>query len=183
MADTVVGTFLDTARKFADKSAMRFKRDDVWQDITWAGYEQTVRSAFGGLRSIGLNAGDKTAILSANRPEWHITDVASQSLGGVTVPIYATNSPPQVAYITGHSEAKAIVLENAAQLAKIAQVRHELPGLLKAIVVDPTDVKTGDFVTTWAQLLADGDAYNAANPKDFDAHVSAVMPASLANLV
>jgi long-chain acyl-CoA synthetase len=183
MAGTVIELFLDTSNKHSDKVAFKVKRDDQWQPITWADYQRDVRRIAGGLRSLGLDSGDKAAILSLNRPEWHIADIAIQSICGVTVPIYVTNSPPQVAYITGHSESKAIFLENAGQLAKVMEKKHELPALTKAIIIDADGVKTDDFVMTYADLLAAGDAFNAANPKDFDEHAGAIKPDDLATLV
>jgi long-chain acyl-CoA synthetase len=183
MGDTVVGTFRETARRLAGNVAFKVKTDDGWREIPWSEYERDVRRAYGGLRGAGLDRGDKVAILSANRPEWHIADIAAQALGGVTVPIYSTNSPPQVAYIAAHSESKAIVVENAAQLAKVLDRRHELPELRRIIVIDPEGAALSDVIVTWAQLVDEGDRFLAANPKDFDEHAAAISPEDLATLV
>ena len=117
MDATVVSTFFEQARKLSDAAALKYKRDGEWVTITWSGYADLVRRAAGGLRSLGLEAGERAAILSTNRYEWHVADIAIQSCGGITVPIYPTNSPTQVAYIAGHAEANVIFSENVAQLA------------------------------------------------------------------
>jgi long-chain acyl-CoA synthetase len=183
MEATVVSTFFEQARSLSDAAALKYKRDGEWVTITWNGYADLVRRAAGGLRSLGLDAGERAAILSTNRYEWHVADIAIQSCGGITVPIYPTNSPTQVAYIAGHAEAKIIFCENAGQLAKVADVRADLPALKKAVILDPTDVTEDDFVMTWDSLLAAGDAFNVTHPSDVDDHVSAVKAEDLCTLV
>lgn len=183
MAQTIVSTFLERCRAIPDGVAFRYRPDADWTPITWAEYERLVRRAQGGLRQIGIDAGDKVAIISGNRYEWHVADLAIQSCAGITVPIYPTNAPKQVAYIAGHSESKAIFCENASQLAKIAEIRRDVPTLVRSIVLDPNGVKPDGFVMTWGQVLEAGDAHNAQNPADFDDHVSAVKPDDLATLV
>jgi long-chain acyl-CoA synthetase len=76
-----------------------------------------------------------------------------------------------------------IFCENAAQLAKVREVRSDVRTLQRVIVFDGTDVTPDEFVITWEQLLSSGDAFIAANPKDFDDHVSAIKPGDLATLV
>jgi long-chain acyl-CoA synthetase len=183
VGDTLVNTFFEQTRAIPDVVALRYKRDGEWVPITWSEYGSLVRRAAGALRSFGLDAGDKAAILSANRHEWHVADVAVESCGGVTVPIYPTNSPTQVAYIASHSGARAIFCENAAQLAKVQEVRSDLPDLQKIVVFDATGVTEDDVVISWDTLLAAGDAFNAAHPDDIDRHVAAVKPDDLATLV
>ena len=183
MGSTVVTTFFEQTRKLSDAVALRHKRDGEWVTISWTQYGDLVRRAAGGFRSLGIDAGDRGAILSTNRYEWHVADIAIQSCGGITVPIYPTNSPIQVAYIAGHAEVKVIVCENAAQLAKVHEVRSDLPALKKGIVLDPSGVTEDDFVMTWEALLAAGDAFNAEHPGDIDEHVAAVEPEDLCTVV
>src|SRR6266542_449184 len=182
MAGTVVGMFLERARFEPDRDALKVKRNGEWHGITWRAYEEAVRRAANGLLSLGIGRGDKVAIISLNRPEWHEADRAVMSLGAVTVPIYVTNSPPQLAYITGHSESKAIFVENAGQLEKVTKTRGELPAITKVIIFDPEGVTLDDFVMSWDQLLAGGDAYASANPTAYDERAAAVEPGDLATL-
>ena len=95
MGSTVVSTFFEQTRKLSDAIALRHKRDGEWVTISWTQYGDLVRRAAGGFRSLGIDAGDRGAILSTNRYEWHVADIAIQSCGGITVPIYPTNSPIQ----------------------------------------------------------------------------------------
>ena len=183
MGATVVSTFFEQTRHLADSAALKYKRDGEWVTITWAEYGDLVRRAAGGLRSLGIDAGNRAAILSGNRYEWHVADIAIQSCGGVTVPIYPTNSPVQVAYIAGHAEAQVIFCENASQLAKVQEVLADLSDLRKTVVFDPTGVTQDDFVITWDSLLSLGDTYNAEHPEDVDRHVAAAKAEDLCTLV
>jgi long-chain acyl-CoA synthetase len=183
MADTVVTMFRERASKSGDRDAFKVKRNGEWSGITWRRYEELVRAVANGLLSLGLDRGDNIAIISLNRPEWHAADVGIMSLGTVTVPIYVTNSPPQVAYIVGHSESKAIFVENAGQLDKILKTRGELPALQKVIIFDPEGATLDDFVMSWDDLLAAGEQYAAANPSAVDERAAAVKPEDLATLV
>ena len=183
MADTVVTMFLDRAGKEPERDALKFKRNGEWNGITWRQYAETVRRAANGLLDLGIGPDDKVSIISLNRPEWHEADLAIMSTGAVTVPIYVTNSPPQLSYIAGHSESKAIFVENAGQLDKVVTTRNELPALQKVIVFDADGVALDEFVMSWDQLLAAGDTYGAVNPTAYDEHVAAVKPEDLATLV
>jgi len=183
MGATVVSTFLKRTAAQPEDVAFKYKRGGEWVSISWSAYEQLVRRAAGGLRALGLDAGDRAAILSGNRYEWHVADIAIHACGGVTVPIYPTNSPKQVAYIAGHSEAKVVFCENADQLAKVLEKRSDLQGTTNVVVFDPAGAKLDDFAISFEQLLERGDAFNAQTPKDIDEHISAVKPDDLATLV
>lgn len=183
MGATVISTFLERCSSTPDAVAFRRKVNGEWTPVTWAEYETYVRRVANGLRSLGLETGDMAAILSGNRMEWHIADIATEAIGGVTVPIYPTNSPTQVQYIAHHSESKAIFCENAAQLQKVLEKRSDLPHLRAAIVFDADGVTQDDFTTTFDALLAAGDEFAAANPSDLDEHIKAIEPTQLATLV
>ena len=79
----------------------------------------------GGLRKWGIGKGDRVAILSENRPEWMIADFASLLLGAVTVPIYATLTAEQTAYILRDSGARVVFVSSEAQLQKVLSIREQ----------------------------------------------------------
>ncbi|HEX9713766.1 MAG TPA: long-chain fatty acid--CoA ligase [Actinomycetota bacterium] len=183
MGETVIATFLERCAEQPDSVAFRFKQGDDWATMSWSEYEQLVRRAAAGLRSLGFDSGHKGAILSANRYEWHLADLGVQALGGVTVPIYPTNSPKQVGYIAGHSGSKIIFVENAAQLAKVLEKRSDLGDLAAAILFDPSGAALDDFALSFEQLLDRGDAFAAEHPDDVDERLGAIKPDDLATLV
>jgi long-chain acyl-CoA synthetase len=92
-----------------------------------------VRDLALGLASLGVGMGDRVVIMSESRPEWLTADLAILTLGGVTVPVYATLTPGQARYIIQDSGARVAFVSTAEQLEKLQDVRHQLPAL-EAIV-------------------------------------------------
>jgi long-chain acyl-CoA synthetase len=127
------------AEKHGELVAVRYKREGVWHDVTYAELGEIVSEIARGLIDLGLQPGDRVALLCTTRAEWTYVDFAITSAGGVVVPIYPTNSPSECAWVTGNSESRFVVCEDAAQLAKIEQVRGELPGLEAVIAIEPAE--------------------------------------------
>ncbi len=133
------------AARHADSPAIRYKRDGAWTDVSYAELGETVTEVGCGLIDLGIEPGDRVAILCATRPEWTYADFGITSTGAVVVPIYPTNSPEECQWVAGNSESRAIVCENAEQVAKIRAVQDDLPALETIIVVDP-DGDVGDAI-------------------------------------
>jgi long-chain acyl-CoA synthetase len=125
------------AERFGDRPAARRKRDGAWSDVSFREAGEIVSEIGRGLIDLGLRPGDRVALLCTTRPEWTFADFAITSAGGVVVPIYATNSPEECEWVAGNSESRFIVCEDAAQVAKIAEVRERLPRLEAIVVVEP----------------------------------------------
>lgn len=105
--------FLNTnAEKFSTHPAVGFKKKDEWKSLNWKDFRRLVFKTANALRDAGVMADDKVAIFSDNSAEWIIFDLATLSLGAVSVPIYATNNPEQTGYILNDSEAKIILTGN-----------------------------------------------------------------------
>jgi long-chain acyl-CoA synthetase len=125
---------MEKAAIYQDRPAMRAKYKGIWQEISWTQYLEKVKFLCLGLLELGMEPGDHASILSENCPEWLFSDLAIQSLRGVTVGIYPTNSSDQVKYIVDHSRTRFIVVEDQEQVDKILDIKKELP-LLKGIIV------------------------------------------------
>jgi long-chain acyl-CoA synthetase len=125
------------AVRHADRVAARHKRDGQWEDVTFSQVGEIVREIGLGLIDAGIEAGDRVCILCGTRPEWTYVDFAITTAGAVVVPVYPTNSPAECEWVAGNSEARAIVCENAEQVAKIVEVRERLPQLETVVVIDP----------------------------------------------
>jgi long-chain acyl-CoA synthetase len=180
-AETIIDRFQERVRNSPTKVALRYKTGGAWKDITWAEYGRQVTQAAKGLVSLGLGHGDKIAILSGNRPGWHVADVAGMTLGGATAAIYTSNSPEQCAYVIEHSESKVAFVDTVDQLEKILKVRGELPLLQKVVVFD-NDTSSADpeFVMTWKDFLASGSSVEDAR---VEAERQKVKPSDLATFV
>ncbi|HEY2767243.1 MAG TPA: AMP-binding protein [Solirubrobacteraceae bacterium] len=124
------------AAQFGERSAVRYKRDGQWLDVSYTQLDAIVQEVALGLIDVGIEAGERICILANTRPEWSYADLAATAIGAVVVPIYQTNSPEECRWVIADSGACAIVCEDAAQLAKIAAVRDEVQ-LRSVIVIDP----------------------------------------------
>src|SRR5436190_11942929 len=127
------------AERFGDRAAVRYKRDGEWRDVSFAEMGEIVSEIARGLIDLGLQPGERVALLCTTRPEWTFADFAITSAGGVVVPIYPTNSPEECQWVAGNSEARFIVCEDASQVAKIVAVRDALPALEAIVAVDPVE--------------------------------------------
>src|SRR3954447_3074145 len=141
--------------------------------ITYADFGRAIREIAGGLAALGVQTGDPVAILCGTIPEWTLADFGAFCAGATVVPVYHTNSPEECQYVLSHSGAKAILLEDAAQAAKVAAVRDQLPDLEHVIVL------TGEAegAITLADLRSRGDASVA------EERVRAVAPEDTATIV
>ncbi len=125
------------AEKYASSIALRRKVDGEWRDVTYAEVGEVVSEIGRGLLDLGIEKGDRVCLLANTRPDWTYVDFAISAAGGTVVPIYPTNSPQECEWVVSNSEARAIVCEDASQVAKIVAVRDNLPRLETIIVIDP----------------------------------------------
>ena len=104
--------FFDRAEQYNEKPFLWAKKDKEWIPLTWNETSLKVKEFAGGLRSLGIKPGDKVVIVSENRPEWIIADLAINLIGAITVPAYTTNTEDDHHYILEHSDAKAVIASN-----------------------------------------------------------------------
>ena len=107
------------------------------------------------MKYFGVDTQDSVAIQSENRPEWFISDVAIQAIGAVSVGLYPTNPPSEVAYLIGHSESKILFAEDQEQVDKALEVIEELPDLKKIVYFEPRGLTNYDspLLMTWEEFL------------------------------
>ncbi len=117
------------AQLYGDRPAVSYKEDGAWVSRSFEQVLETVRALSLGLIDLGIQKGDKVAILANTRPEWTYFDFAALSAGAVVVPIYQTNSPEECQYVLENSDAKVVVVEDEEQMEKIRAVRERLPML------------------------------------------------------
>ena len=158
-------------RRFPERPATRIKDGDGWAVRTYAELGRDVATLAGHLVEAGINPGDRVLLLSNNRPEWTIADLAMLSIRAVPVPIYPTSTPEQVRHIAADSGALFAFLENETLLGRLTPVWDELPDLRGAWTFDPTSVDDGR-VRTLADVLAD------PVPAEAEAEVTARLEAS-----
>src|SRR3954452_14171509 len=159
--------------RFGDQAAQRDQVGEAWKDISYAELGEIVREVALGLIDLGVEPGDKVSILAHTRPEWTQACFGLLTAGCTLVTIYQTNSPEECQYVAGHSESRAIFVEDAEQLAKIREVRDELPDLEFIVVLDPAGTHLGDDPSPLDQLRERG---RGRDEEEFAARYSAVPP-------
>jgi len=118
---------------------MLVREANRWVSISSRQFSENVTHLAQGLSQRGLTHGDRLAILSENRPEWAIADFAAFRLGAVSVPIYATLTPQQTAYILCDSGAKIVIVSTADQLHKVLTIKNQT-ALEQIVVMDPMEI-------------------------------------------
>jgi len=176
---TIVSLFDERVEALGPRPALYQKTaDGRWDALTWSQYGADVRAMSRALAAQGVGPGDGVAVLSGNRRDYHVVDMAALALGAMAVPVYQTNSPDQVRYVLENSGSKVVFCEDAEQCAKLERIRSELPALRSVITF--TDGKSDG---TYAELLEKGRGLDAAEPHAYPASVAGVEPDDVACLI
>ncbi|GAA3171483.1 long-chain fatty acid--CoA ligase [Blastococcus jejuensis] len=125
-----------------DQTGFRVHRGGAWHDVTWKEFADQVAGVAKGLIASGVAAGDRVAIQAKTRYEWAVIDFAIWAAGAVTVPIYETSSPDQVAWILSDSGATAVIVERDEHATAVESVRDQTPELKSVHVIDDDAVGT-----------------------------------------
>lgn len=116
---TIANLFFNRVYRFGSKPFLYYKQDNQWKNHSWQEVGSTVETHARGLMNLGIKKGDRVCLISENRPEWVMFDLAILSIGAVTVPIYATSTVEQMTHIIAHSGAKMVIVSNASLLENL----------------------------------------------------------------
>ncbi len=170
-AATIAEAFRITAANRADDVAIRTKGDEVaW---TWGELRERVDALAGGLAGLGLERGQTVALMLANRPEFHLADLAVMMVGATPFSIYTQYTPEQIRYQVIDADARIAITEQQF-LGKVLEARAELPQLEHVIVVDG-DAPEG--------VLSLDDVSSGDHDFDVEASVAQIGPDSLLTLI
>ena len=145
-APTIADLLPLAAARHGSAPALRHKVGEQWLDISYLELETIVREVSLGLVDLGLEPGERAAIVAETRPEWTWANLAVLSAGAVCVSVYPTNSAEESHYVFEHSEARIAFVEDAEQLARVRSIADRLP-LLEWIVVLAPDGDVGDALS------------------------------------
>jgi long-chain acyl-CoA synthetase len=157
---------------------LQHKVDGKYLPISTAELVDRVRRLAKALVDLGLQRGDRVALMSENGPHWPTVDFATLCVGGVLAPIYPTLLPDQAAYIARDCSAKIVVAETAAHLEGLLSHAKELPDVQHYVLIKGSS--TDPRVTTLDALIDKGKGVNVA---EFEAWARAATPADLATLI
>jgi long-chain acyl-CoA synthetase len=201
---TALDVWTERVARSGPTLAFRYKQDGTWRDLSWQKTDGMARDLAGGLLAFGLKATSKVCILSQTRVEWLIADLACVLSGLVSVPIFPSSTPTNCAFIIADAEARAILVEDAAQLEKILPLVG--PDKLEAICIGgdavlehPDDrgrtcVKLAEVLATASaeartavrsldDTLTLGRVYNRMHPDDLSLRASSVTPATTYTII
>ena len=182
--DTLARMFWDRVEKSADRPAQSFKQGAGWKTITWREVGDVVREVALGLIALGRQKGERIALLSASRAEWVQADFAVFSAGCVNVPVYPSYPPDLIAYVVNDSEAKTLIVEDPAQLAKALEARDRMRGLEQIVVIAGYDApQPPKMVMTWEMLRRLGRDKEGAHKSTLAERVGTTQPGDLATIV
>ena len=173
-ADTFPKLLQQHAATRGGHAAIREKDYGIWQTWTWAQVAEEVRALACGLAAMGLQRGDKIAIIGDNRPRLYWTMVAAQAIGAVPVPVYQDAVAEEMTYVMDHAEARFALVEDQEQVDKLLEIRERCPTLEQIIYDDARGLRnyTQDVLHNFEDVQAKGRDYDAANPGFYDAAVA-----------
>ncbi len=154
----------------------------VWKPISAADFGFTVRALSLGLNGLGVQPGDRVAILSENRPEWAMADYAILCAGAWSVPIYPTLPAGQVAPLLGDCGARAIFVSSLEQLGKILTIKSQCPSLDHVILIDGHPPREPGY-TTFHEVVDRGRPTLEMSPGVFDQRAARVKPDDVATII
>ena len=185
--------FLHRVASTPDSEAFSFPQAEgsAWRSMTWQEAGDRTRDVATGLLALGLQPGERCAILSDTRVEWILADMAVVTAGGATTAIYPQSTPEDCAFILADSESRFVFTESAEQTAVVEAARPRLPHLRRVVQILPGGDAVHDldpaqarpFVVTLAALEEAGRAWHRNHPEAWEARARAVGPQDLATLI
>ena len=163
-AGTLHGLFVERARRSPDKIAYRYFQQNVWRDLTWREMLGEVARWQAALAGLGLQRGDRVAIMLRNCPQWVMFDQAAMSLGLVVVPLYTMDRPDNTAYIINNAGVKVLLFETAEQWQALHTVRDQLGGVVRFVSIDNVRNADNPRLKSMAEFLPPAAQLQPAPP-------------------
>ena len=183
---TVASRLRDRARRSPQGVALRDKQLGIWREITFEQYWESALTVAHGLLALGIEAGDRVAVHSENRPEWVVTDVASVAVRAASMGLYPTNPAPEVQYLLADSGASVLIAEDQEQVDKALSVKGDLPDLEHIIYIEPRGIRhlyDDPMLMSWPDFLELGRRHRETHPRAVAELMAAAEPDDLATLV
>lgn len=174
---------IESFRRNDKADALAYKVGDVWHKISGVEAIARIRRIALGLARLGIRAGDRVAIISENRPEWSLTDLAILSLRAVNVPIYTTQAVEQIRYILENSGAKMLCISGKKLYKHAEEAIRSVERLEKLIFFDSDAVAENDSRAVSLESLERGDADSDVDSSTFDDELAKVSSSDLATII
>ena len=156
----LVAMFFDQVKRHGDAPFLWAKRDGAFHPLTWRQAAEQVVALARGLKHLGLDVGDRVALISENRPEWLISDIAIMAAGGITVPAYTTNTEGDHLHVAVNSGAKGAIVSTRKLAANLLPAAHRADDMNFVITMEEPGISQhlSVEVHAWDDVLAGGAA-------------------------
>lgn len=173
---TLPSMFAATVDRYPDAVAVRSGVEPGAGALTWQRYSDQVARAVTGLSHLGLSHGDRVVMMTTNRPEFHVADIAVAHLGGVAVSVYNSSAPEQIRYVVEHCGGRGLIVEERF-LDRVLEAIRGAPTVAWLVVIgDVIGHEVPSCAIPWVDVLA-------APPADLDAVARSVSPDDLATVI
>lgn len=184
MPGTIIGMFLASCTTHAKYPALMVRGEsEEFSSLTYRQFGEDVEALGFGLMSIGVKPGDHVGLISDNRLEWILTDLAILGIGAADVPRASDTNLQELVYILRHAECKTVVVENTQVLSKVLKIKDQLPDLQTIVVMDEEYQGGVENALPLDLLLRAGRRERSTNPRGFLDAAAEVRPNDVATII
>ncbi len=182
---TIKEMFDNVLEKYSssDRPIIKHKVDGKYVDIKYSELRQLSHDFAIGLMNLGLKKGDRVALISENRPEWVVSDIAIHTLGGVDVPVYPTLTAKQIEFIFNDANIRFAIVSNQFQLNKVKKIFSEVKTLEKVIVLSDKNVEFDERILGYNAVRESGSQFLKKNPDYFKKNKTQVSPNDMLTII
>ncbi len=167
----------------SDRPIIKHKVDGKYVDIKYSELRQLSHDFAIGLMNLGVKKGDRVALISENRPEWVVSDIAIHTLGGVDVPVYPTLTAKQIEFIFNDANIRFAIVSNQFQLNKVKKIFSEVKTLEKVIVLSDKNVEFDERILGYNAVRESGSQFLKKNPDYFKKNKTQVSPNDMLTII
>src|SRR6266700_5170080 len=177
---SVPAMFFEQAERLGEKPFLWAKREDSYRPLSWGETARDVRRLARGLRSLGIGRGERVGLVSENRPEWIVADLAIMSAGAITVPAYVTHTIDDYRYVFANSGARAVIVSKPGLSARVLAAANQVDTVHTVIAIErATGQASAVDLLLWNEMLARG----AEQADDTTELVASIEPVYIACLI
>ena len=181
--DTLPGFCLEAIVRHNKPNTVSEKRGGDWVRVSSDEFARRVRHIALGLSELGIQPGDRVGLISENRPEWSIVDLAILAAGAVVVPLYTTQASDQIRFILEDSGARALMISGGRVLKHAREGFAGIDGLNEVIVFDPKSAEGVNRAVTLENVETRGATIDRRDAKAFDRLIGRGRPEDLATII
>lgn len=177
--DICIDRLRNQAQTRADETVYFSEMNGSWERISWRDYHEKVRSFAKALLETGFQASSKVAILGYNRLEWMVSCIGAQYAGGISVGVYTSSSPEEVAYVVNHSDAEILIVENLSRYLRQVKPNLSTMAKIKRVILMSSESCDESGVETFKEFLARGLIKDAI----LDERLNSISPSDVATMI